>query len=356
MVHVILLMSFLLSCINIKSKKGKSIELLICFTILFIFAALRYEYGNDFAAYHKIFVGAKQGVNQGGVEELYYQINRIIPSFQLLIALLSLLYLFVAYKLISENVGVGYRVVSVFIFVINPYLFLMSLSSLRQTFALCLFILALQIKNLKIVFRLIIYFLIIAVAYFIHQSALFLLPFFFVFNMKKNSKVDIIVFTVVPIVALLAGDLLIGLIEKIIKLFTDNPNYLAYITNNTPNSLRSTLLFMVIYIYVLMNLHKLEGRSYSYAKLYLVGLLFALLCYKLNMLSRFQMYFDVFGIVALPSILAVSRKAQKGSVQYLINAIVFPTIIGLIFVLRYFSFFTNDLWSYFFHYKTFIFK
>lgn len=356
MVHVLLLSSFLISLVKIRNSRGKSIELFLGFLVLFIFAALRYEYGNDFIPYQKIFIDSKNNINSANIEWLYFQINRLFPTFQLLIAFLSFFYLYVVYKLIIDNVERKYRWVSMFILIINPYLFLMSLSSLRQTLVLCIFILALKIDFKNKITSFILYTSLIAVGYFIHQTAILLIPFFFICNMKKRPKLDVIIFVLVPLVTILSHNILMYLIEKVLLLFTNNLNYLEYINSNTPGSLRAMLLFLIFYVYVLINLHKLNGKEYVYTKLYLIGLMFALLSFRFGMFGRFQMYFDVFGVVALPIVFKNAKKSSKRSIDYTVNAVVFPIVICAIFVLRYYSFFTTELWSYFFEYKTFLSK
>lgn len=105
-----------------------------------------------------------------------------------------------------------------------------------------------------------------------------------------------------------------------------------------------------------MNLPNLNGKQYKISKLYLIGLLFALLSYKISMFGRFQMYFDIFGIVTLPSILStLDLKSYRKKYLFMINKYIYPLLLLAIFFLRYYSFFTSELWSTFFEYHTFLF-
>lgn len=356
MVHFILLLAFAIATIKIRHKENHNVALMISFGVLFIFAALRYDYGNDYWSYSQIYSGAKEGINVRGVEALYYEINKWFPSYQVLIATLSLFYLCAVYKLIVKYVDGKYTWVSVLIFLINPYLFLMSLSAIRQILVVSLFILSLMVNPAKKWAKAVLFAATVGVSCFIHKTAILLLPFYFIYYGKKNIKRDYLVFGLTPIVLLLSSDVLWYLIDKVMQLFGNNINYMAHLESGVSNSLRATLLSAVIYIFVLMNLKRLDEKTYPLARFYLFGLMFALLAYRFSMMTRFQMYFDIFGIVTLPAIIKANSETHLSSAKQLIHRYLFPAAIFAIFVLRYYSFFTNDLWSSFAEYQTIIFK
>lgn len=360
MIHLFLIVALILSGLTVVMPNNRKKPMFFSFVLLFVVAALRDEYGNDFEPYKIIFENAQLDINSANVEVGYFELNKLFPSYHLLLATLSLLYLFVAYKLIVENVDRKYHFFSVFILLFNPYLFLLSFSSLRQTLVLCIFIIALNIKSKRKSIEVLSYLLIILASALIHQTAILLLPMYFYFNLartKRVERIERIVFIVLPIVLLAASSLLNNLINYVLGYFGNNLNYLSYIENNTPNSLRSTLLTAVFYVYVVFNLNKVEGKAYQYSRMYLCGLFFAILSYRYNMFGRFQMYFDIFGIVSLPMILnGCKTKMQGTGIAKLMNRYLFPAVIVAIFILRYYSFFTTPLWEYFFEYKTFLFK
>ncbi len=356
MVHITLLIAFAISTLKIRGRKNTNPALFISFFVLFLFAALRYEYGNDYEPYRKIFEDAQIGINSATIEPLYFELNKIFPSFQLLIATLSLFYIFAVYKLINKYVDKQFTGMAVFIFVINPYLFLLSLSSIRQTLVVTLFILSLAINPEKKFSKFAIFFGFTVISCLIHQTAILLFPFYYLYHGKRNEKRDYLFFGITPVVLLVFSGLLPKLIDMVLQLFSNNLDYLMYIESNIPNSLRSTLLFVIFYIYVLINLKKLDERTYPIAKLYLCGLLFAILTYRYSMFGRFQMYFDIFGVVTIPAIIKANLSARCTSTNRIIHVYAFPCAIFAIFVLRYYSFFTTELWSYFQEYHTILFK
>ncbi len=352
MVHVILLAAFAVSALKIKGKGSKNYALLFSFGILFLLAAFRYGYGNDYFGYEKIFVDAHEGMNSAGVETLFYWLNKLSPSYQLLIALFSLLYLFAVYRLIRRFTDEKLWWLSVFIFLINPYLFLMSLSAIRQTLALSLFMLGLLAKPKNHLVKIAICVGCIAGAILVHQTAILLIPFYLIYQLKRNNLADYLFFGLVPIVLLLSQDLLLKVAEQVIKLFPNGLNYVHYLTTAGSNSLRSTLLFSIFYIYVLLNLKRLDEKTYPIAKFYLFGLLFALLSYKFTMFGRFQMYFDIFGVVTLPAIVKANLQAKHTPFWRVVYVYLFPCAVFGIYILRYYSFFTTPLWEPFFTYRT----
>lgn len=356
MVHITLLIAFVISTLKIRGRKNTNAALVISFFLLFIFAALRYEYGNDYEPYRKIYENAQIGINSAAIETLYFELNKIFPSFQLLIATLSLLYLYAVYKLIVKYVDKRFIGMAVFIFLINPYLFLLSLSSIRQTLVVSLFILSLTIKPEKKFSRFIVFLGFTGISCLIHQTAILLFPFYYIYHGKRNEKRDYFVFGITPVVLLAIPVILLRLIDMVLQLFSNNLNYQMYINSNTQNSLRATLLFAVFYIYVLINLKKLDEKTYSIAKLYLYGLLFALLAYRYSMFGRFQMYFDIFGVVVIPAIIKANITEHRNSTKEIIHVYAFPCVIFAIFLLRYYSFFTTELWSYFRDYHTILFR
>lgn len=357
MVHFILLCAFAITTIRITGKYSKNYSLLLAFSMLLVFAALRYDYGNDYWPYFKIYIDAQNNINSAAIERLYFELNRLFPSFQLLIATLSFIYLFAVYKLITRFTDRKQIYLSVFIFLINPYLFILSLSSLRQTLVCSLFLLSLMVNANKKWVQILVFFGTISLSCFIHQTAILLLPFYFVYHQKKQTvKHDYLIFSLAPVVLLAFHYVLYYLISKVLLFFPNNYNYLHYLQSSGSNSLRSTLLFAIFYIYILLNLKRLDEKAYPVAKLYLFGLLFALLTYQYSMFGRFQMYFDVFGVVAIPAVIKANLSAPRNSVRRLIHLYAFPCAIFAIFALRYYSFFTTELWSYFREYHTILFK
>ena len=355
MVHVYLIVAWILSLFVYKlpNEKIRS-SLRIGFFILFVLAMLREGFGNDYYSYEKIFIDAHKDINSANIEIGFFELNKIFPNYHLLLASLAFVFLFATYRLIVTNVNVRYQWISMFIFIFNPYLFLMSLSSLRQILVISFFVIILSVEYKSKVSKIVLSFVCLLLCTQFHQTAWLLIPvcvYFYLDKTKNVVRLERLFFIITPIILIVFNDLFNSLIFYVIGLFSNNFNYLHHISISEPNTLRATLLTLIYYVYVLINLNKLEGSAYRYSRLYLIGLMFAILAFRYNMFTRFQMYFDLFSIVSLPSIFQLCREKSEG-VSKVINVYIFPGLILIIYLLRYYSFFSNVLWESFFEYNS----
>lgn len=345
LVHFILLGSVLISFSSYSGKKLFRLS----FLFITLFALLRYDYGNDYSSYLKWFEYIQNGRASPYKNEIGFTIlNQLIPSFQLLIAVTSAFFLCVIYKMIDRNTDGFYKSLAFLIFIVNPYLFLMNLSAIRQSIALSLFIISLKYARERKLFR---YIVMIAFATLFHTTAILLIPVYFIINDKPVNRKQVALIVLALLVLMLES----SIVEKITEYglnFFDNPNYSSYIQEETSNSLRATLLTGVYFIYVAFNIRHLRGYQLVCGKLYLVGLVFGMLAFHYAMFTRVQMYFDIFSIIAIPAIIRYHAKTPTGKWDKLVNLYVFPAVILLIYVLRYYSFFTNPMWSKFATYHT----
>lgn len=353
MVHLIFIVAVLLAYMS--RKKGK-ILLFMSFFILFLFAALRYMYGNDYSGYLYEYNKIHLGLRSGFEETLFVLLNKICPSFYMLIAVTSAVFVTVVYKMVIHNVSREYSWLSLFIFVVCPYLFLMNLSAIRQCLAIMAFVVAVPFGMKR---KPIPYALLIVIAAMFHKSAILLLPVYFILGTKAFRRCTVLL-------VLLALAIMFRLSETneialwIARGFEDK-NYIHYASNDLKNSLRATLLTSIYFAYVLLNMDKLEGKQLVYSKLTLVGYSMGILAFQLSLFTRVQMYFDIFTIVTIPTIMETVNRQGKIYVNLVspqetiwkcVNKYVFPVLIVLIYFLRYYSFFTNPMWSSFVTYQT----
>lgn len=328
MTHIVFLFSLFLTIPDLNKKVP---FYFLTFSILFLFLSLRFGYGNDYFGYYQIHSAINSGLPAWGDNDILFKyLNLIIPNFYMLIAIVSLFYMISIYKLITNNIKIKHYWYSVLFLLINPYLFLVHLSGIRQTIAICFVTFAiLALLNRK----LFLYFMLIILAAGFHQSAIILLPLYFIINNKKLTKIQIT--SVFSILVLLLATPLLDII--LIKAFEYFPEYQHYYEQELQNSLRSTLITGFFVLFILFNINKLEGSKIIYAKLSLIGTIISLLAFKVSMISRVGMYFEIFLILTLPHILLkIKTKAYR---------ILLFTIIVLIYLLRYFSFFNNPMWG-----------
>ena len=389
MVAHILFFLIIISLIFV-DKKYYKIHLIVALFSLFIFSALRYGYGNDYFSYQKDYFKIHSGsVNVYGKQIAFELLNKISPSFIFLLCIISAFFLIVFYKMIVKSVGYKYLWISFFILLINPYIFLMSLSALRQTIGLTLFIVATFFSYKR---KIIPYILIILLATLFHTSAIVLLPLYFIANESKLRKVYVIIFITIILLLIVSEGVFGFAISKVLSFF-DSKNYDSYVNGET-NSLVSTLMYLIILVYVLINLNGLSGKALMSAKLYAFALAFGILAYRMTMLTRIQQYFDIFAVVAIPNIIKNNIRSLKhklipirlkfkkirelSNVAYLkesnlpidlklksrkktpiikffmrlSNVYIFPILFFTIFSLKYYSFFTSTIFKPFWDYTT----
>ena len=356
MVHLILFAVFALA---VAVRKQKHLQW-FPFFVLFLFAAVRYMYGNDYQSYLIEYEYIKGGMTTSfGGEYLYTLLNLLSPSFYVLIAVTSAVFVLCVYRLIKTNVDSRYVWVGTFIFIVNPQLFLVNLSALRQCLAMLCFIPAVYFASKR---KPILYILLIAAAAMFHKSAWILLPVYIFCSERKPKRL----LTALILIGVFGVTFLFDvqeIAEAVVALFNDK-NYIHYVTQDMSNTLRATLLTSVLFVYVLVNLHRLEKLHLVFGKMYLLATIFGILAYQISMFTRVQMYFDLFSVVTLPAILckvnqesgtrAVTRFDGPPFPEFFrcINKFVLPALIFIIYCLRYYSFFHNPMWEPFYVYQT----
>lgn len=356
MVHVVLAGSVLIALLGRARWKNTT---WISFIILFLFAAFRYMYGNDYSSYYNWYEYIRNGGTSPYTREYLFSIlNEITPSFFILIAVTSGVFLYTIYRMIKNNLPLRCMWVGAFIFVINPYLFLMNLSAIRQCIAMLLFIASIEYAMNK---RLLPYVIHIVIAALFHNSAILLLPIYFVINMKQIKRKHVIIVVLLLGLFLLVVD--VNSIALQLAEVLNKKDYVYHASQSEGNSFRATLLTAITLVYVLGNLPSLEGKSLVYGKLYLIALVMGVLAFKMSMLTRFQMYFDIFSVVVLPTLFYNTVFSKKDILKIRANNVVdaawkcmnefgLPILIVIVYFLRYYSFFINPMWQSFVHYQT----
>jgi hypothetical protein len=301
--------------------------------------ALRYDYGNDYMGYYEIHTLLNAGLPAWGANDfLFHKLNIAIPNFFVFIGLTSLFYIMSIWYLIKNNLKINQYWFAILILLINPYLFLIHLSALRQTLALCFFIFAV---NFAIKRKLIPYIICILLATGMHASAILLAPLYFLLTEKPfNKKYLFITFLVLGL--FLFTPLFDITANKVLDYLPNHYRY--YYNQGLKNSLRATIISSFYLFLVAFNLGKLKGKEIIYGKLSLISTILSVLAIKVSMISRVGFYFDLFLIITIPHIF--SRIEKK-----IYRQILFIVLIG-IYLLRYYSFFTTPLWESFREYKT----
>lgn len=329
MTHIVFLIALFFTFPDLNKKYPFHI---FTFSSLFLFLALRYDYGNDYMLYFNIHSAINRGLPAWGENDILFKhLNLLIPNFYCFIVIISFFYILTIYYLIRRNFNVQEYWFPIMLLLINPYLFLVHLSSLRQTIAICFVIFAINFATRR---KLLMYILFIMVATGFHASAVILLPAYFMLN-DSTIKRKWIILICVFLVALIGTPLFEIILNNILKYFP--VHYTYYFQQGIQNSIRATLISSFFFFVVIININKLKGKEIIYGKLSLIATIISLLAIKTSMITRVGMYFDIFLIITIPQILSkIEVKVYR--------QLLFVVIIA-IYLLRYFSFFNNHIWK-----------
>lgn len=307
--------------------------------VLFLFMALRYDYGNDYMDYYNNHILINAGHDAWGSRDFLFNIlNKLTPDFFLLIAIISLFYIITINYLIKKNLNIKQYWFATLILLINPYIFLVQLSSIRQTLAICFFVFAVTFAIKR---KILLYLLFVFLAIGMHESAIILLPIYFILTEKPLNKKYVLLTTIFVLTLIFTP--LFDLIMNIVLEYMPK-NYRYYYEKGLQNSVRATLISSFFFFLLVFNFDKLKGKEIIYGKLSLISTIISLLAYKVSMLTRIGMYFDIFMIITIPTVFIKMDKGLKRNLLIL--------IMLTIYLLRYYSFFTNPLWESFVKYQT----
>lgn len=336
MVLIVLASSLILS-MPLLNKKVPFI--VIAFLLLLIFIAFRFGFGTDYFNYQQMYDLIQTGINPLESNEiLYFSLNKYLPSFDALIMLTSLFYIIVFFIFTYKNVASRYYFFAMFIFLINPYMFLLHQSSIRQTLAICFFVIAVYFGRKR---QIIPYVLLVLIAFGFHSSAIFLLPIYFILTEKpvniKRLTIISIVFSI-----FMFSNLFTIVIEYLLQFAPLNYSY--YYEQDVSNSLLSTLSFVVLLGLIIWQSNKLEGKYIVFGKLGVLSTFLSIMSYNVTMVSRIGLYFDVYLIVLFPYIYSKMTNNFK--------KLIFVSIIVFVYSYRFISFFNDPIWESFRNYES----
>lgn len=344
----------------------------IAFLIIFLFLALRYNYGSDYPAYFDTFfslnkfrledikdiwmqtfvfsiIGSDNPALQLGVGnpsniELGWQALCLLfqpLGFFAMVAALALFNCMVYYYFIKKYVPPAYYWFAVFLYVFTPQLMLYNLSGMRQSVAISIFLLSINYIYKKDFLR---YALLIFLATLFHTSAIILLPVYLlgVMNFKTNIPMAICMLSIFLLLFLLQGPLSQGLGAFI---STYAVKYEVYQNPGAMGTGLQIVLYAIIMILLLLY-DRYQSKEISLlfkiATLSIFVIPFALI---LQMISRIGMYFQpVLFVAAYPFILLKMDKFFPKS--SLLARYSFIVIIAFWTIYIFYSFFqSSEAWK-----------
>jgi hypothetical protein len=334
----------------LESKRILKNGLLISFFILFFFLSLRYDFGNDYISYLKMFKEISSGImvidfeGADAIEIGWVYLCQFFKPFGffLMIAFLAILNCYVFYDLVKKYVPVKYYWLSLFIYIINPFLFLVESSAMRQTTAMLLFLFSIQFIINRNILK---FAILIVLASLFHKSAIILLLTYFIASPSIITKKIVFIYLAVFIFTFLFGDLIFSLINPYLELYFDK--YSVYTDDIEGSKFGSGFGFLFLLFFFASLLYYSKGESGITAVILKIGLLYYAIYpfgIFLPMFGRIQMYYEPVLIVAMPLLLQKIKNPLHNKI--------FIFLILFYYLYMFIDFFNTPLWSSFNEYKT----
>lgn len=310
------------------------------FLIITLFLSIRYDFGNDYMAYKNMF----EEIHNISSQNTYYEkgwifVNLIFPNFFLLIIFLSILSSIVYYRFINTYVNCNYWWFSVFLYVFNPNYMLIQSSTMRQTVAILIFIISIKFILER---RLIVYLLMCGFAFLFHQSALILVPVYWIARIKINRIIKLVVlasFIALYIVGFQLKDI-IGQLSII--LFQGRYDHFLLETTNT--SYLNAFIYIALLV-VILYIHDIKNeKDRVFINITILALFFFPLSSFVPMIARMGYYFLPITLVSYPIIANDMRPIYRN---------IFITCIVMVILTRFHAIVFSNTWrDHFLVYKT----
>ncbi len=300
----------------------------VSFTLIFIFLALRYDFGNDYNTYLNAFIEINW--NQSLENIFYYWVLQFEPGwlfinwlfgslgFFAMTAALAILNCIVYYRFIKKYLPARYYWLAVFVYIFNPVFLLSGVSTMRQSVAI------------KDAIR---YFICIGFASLFHISALVLLPVYLVglLNWKISKATGVIIFSIF-VSLFFSGTFLSPYIQQFIA------KYFVKYVNQDVGELSSGLGFVYVSGMLILTLYFERLQNKETALIFKIAIISFMLM-PLNLIyelsGRLALYFQIGTIIVYPAIF-MNLKRPTFKIGYLTVIIVFTSY-------KFFQFFFSEI-------------
>lgn len=339
------------------SKKILKDGLLYAFILLTIIAAIRYDYGNDYKSYERIFETAnryslsyviEEHENLQYIDSTFKDIGAVIlyklfkpVGFLIFVAVASIFTNATFYKLIKDNLCREQYWIGIFIYLFQFDFYVLPMSMIRQSLAIAICIWGVHfLVRKKYLFFIISY----LIALSIHKSSAVFIPFLGIYFIPiwRGRIVFWVIIAATLIVnfsSVFVNELLQGAlgIESFIIYFQSYGNDAVGELGFVRKFLNYAMYFLALYY---LYTQKPTKHQYYLVMLSVVGFMFLPIAEMIPLVSRLSFYFNVFYIVSIPLALRIIK-----------NQIVRISVANLIFIAllyQYYYLFTNSIYTKYF--------
>ena len=329
------------------NENGRKYLYILSFILIFLFLALRFEYGNDYNSYLWIY----ENIQHNGVEGIderielgWILLNKsfLNLNFYYLIAFLSFFHVFIAYFFIKKYVNSKFYWLSLFVYLIDINIMLMNLTALRQSVAISFYILfvdsLIQNKYFKSLF-----FALIGINFHGSSAVVFVLTFILYLFKWVSTRFYSITILFLFLFLFLFGDFLLLKFNFLFNYFDKYSDYSEFGNVGSGIGLFINFIFLIFYSLALLN--SKNNEETLILKIFMMKFLLIPLSLNLIMLSRLAFFFDFLSIVSVYLVV-------KNIYNFYLK-VIFLLLYLIWYLIGYFRFFFDPVWTkYFFEYKT----
>lgn len=317
-------------------KHHSDIALKISFVFIFLFLALRYDFGNDYQSYLENFIAINQGIIVWESEPGWVLLCRFFGPFGFFVmtAFLAAVQSVVYYRFFKKYVPVKYYWLALFIYLFNPSCFLILSSAMRQSVALVIFVFSIDYIYKK---RFVRYFICIALASTFHSSALIFFPVYLIglVDWKVNKITALIFFIIYPLMYLFLSYLQVYVSQFVEIYFHVYERYLDRDMGKIGSGIGFIFSLFLLWL-IIIKLGYQVGEKHFLFKISILSYYFTPFAFINPMIGRIGMYFEPFMIVVFTAVLMLIRARN---VRFAVIA-----LYSVIVLFSFYGFFQSDIW------------
>lgn len=303
-------------------------KLVFSFLLIFVYAAIREDYGRDYVTYKYFFEEIQKHGDirseSSNIEIGYFFINKILPSHRSLLIILAMFTCFTYYWLFKNFIPPKYYAFAFALMAISgDKMLFFQLSGIRN--AITINILALSIPLIEK--RKLFWYLGLTVfAFFFHVSAIFFMPLaYFIATPHRFTKLSLSLWSILILTLFVASSTqIINLIEPYVNLYFSK--YTVYIASAHERVYeRSILMYGFVMLLILLSgkmilekryVHEYDNIILKMSLLFLTALILGVLDYRMSQ------YFAPFFIINTILVLKL-EKNQIIKYTYVFSVLIF---------------------------------
>ena len=341
----------------IESNKSNKHGLKISIFIIFLFLALRYDFGNDYMGYlemfREIYIHASWGIasfNIKGNEIGWFYLNRIFGllgynGFFAMVAVLAAFNCNILYRFIRKYVPSRYYWFAIFLYTFQVSQMLTLSSAMRQAVAVSVFMLAIDFIIKKEPIK---YLILIFIATLFHTSAVVLFPFIiFAYINRRIKLIHIaIIFVIFTILAYSVNETFqyINIITSD-QYINDYTYYLKDVESVSSPKLGAGFMLNIIIYFIVMYYSRFETKNTNNLlfKIAIMSFLIIPLGFSIQLIGRLNFYLMPVFLAVFPLVFDKMNGLKRYS---------YIGIVILFTLYDFYIFFNMDLWKSFRVYHT----